>query len=302
MRKRALVQLIAAVGLACAIGIAWAVATPRVQDVQEQQPTLEIPLYEGAQVEWEVRLATQEMPKQLTELVQALSALKVAGYTIEGERALEVLNFYDQTLNTWRKVLWVKPDESGGVRLFAQDRSYLLVIASKRYEATDLVLVTAQAEALDVPIFEGAELQWELVLTKQDLLEYLKRWFGSLITNPPAAMRMWWQPERPQDSLIEVMSWLGVFGIEALFRLLQDFSDLRVVGYKLDGNKAVAALSFYEQHFGNWTRNFWAKPEESGGMRIFSQGSAEGLKELVIVISTTEPLEVTNVIVLRARR
>lgn len=310
MRKRVL--LLGVFGLASVLG--W--ASPHLQDAQEVQPPLEIPLYEGARVEWEVHLTAQEMPKQFTEWVQALAVLKVAGYTIEGERVPEVLSFYEHTLTDWRRIFWHQPGEEVGARLFAQDRAYLFVAVLKRYEATDLVIATAQADgmAFDVPIFEGAELQWELVLTKQDLLEYLKRWFVGLMENPPLAMRtrIWGQPERPQDSLIEAMSWLGVLGFEVLFRLLQDFSDVRIVGYQLDANKALDVLSFYEQHFSSWTRNFWAKPAEYGGIRIFSQGGAEGLKELVWIISQrsmkstlrdiTEPLEVTNVIVLRARR
>lgn len=363
MQKQILVKLIAAVGLACVLGVGWALGLSSVQDIQ--QPSLEIPLYEGAQVEWEVHLTAQEMAKGLAEWVQELSVLRVAGYTIEGERVPEVLDFYDQTFSGWRRILWTQPNESGGVRLFARSplsivlsrvravllsrvravlqqdpllkgqpvqigsfqvigagkasllekENYLFIAVSKRYEATDLIVVTAQVVSeLEAPLFEGAELQWELVLTKHDLLEHLKRWFVGLMKNPPLAMRMrlWEQPERPKDRLIEAMSWLGILGMETLFRLLQDFSDVRIVGYQLDGNKALEVLSFYEQQFGNWTRNFWAKPEESGGIRIFSQGSAEGLKELVIVISQrsmkstlhdiTEPLEVTNVIILRARR
>ncbi len=307
MRKRVWVRVIAVVGLACVLGAGWALGSPRVQDIQQLQPALEIPLYEGAQVEWEVHLTAQEMAQGLYKWVDDLAVLKIAGYTIAGGRALEVLNFYKQALEEWRQVLWVKPAEAGGVRLLAKDQSYLFIAVSKGYETTDLVIALAHADgaAVDVPVFEGAELQWEVVLTTRDLLEYLKRWFGDLITNPLLAMRMriWGQPERPQDSLIEFMSWLGVLGIEALFRLFQDFSDVGVVGYRLDGNKALEVFSFYEQQFGNWTRNFWVKPEESGGMRIFSQGSAEGLKELIlIIINSMTWAEVTDVIVLRARR
>lgn len=306
-QKRVGVKATVVIGLACALGIGWALGSPRVLDVQELQP--EIPLYEGAQIEWEVQLTAQEMGAQLAQWAQELSVLKIAGYTIAGERALEVLNFYDQALSQWRRVFWAQPSESGGARIFAHEQSYLFIGISKKYEATELILATGQTDetTLDVPIFEGAELQWEILLTKQDLLEHLKRWLGDLVANPPSLLRMQmgWQPERPEGSLIEAMSWLGVFGFEALFRLLQDFSDVRVVGYQLEGNKALDALSFYEQQFREWTRNFWAKPEESGGIRIFSQGSADGLRELALVISGRAlalPEEVTNVIVLRAWR
>ncbi|GEM_PF-1464255 len=343
MQKRGWVRLVAAVGLACVLGAGWALGSSCVQDVQ--QPSVEIPLYEGAQVEWEAHLTAQEMAKGLGEWVQELSVLRIAGYTIEGERALEVLSFYDQALSEWRRILWTQPSESGGVRLFARSprsivlsrvravlqqdplvkrqevqlgsfhvigagkasllekENYLFIAVSKKYEATELIVVTAQVlSKVDVPIFEGAELQWELVLTKQDLLEYLTRWFVGLMENPPLAMRtrIWGQPERPEGSVIEALSWLGVFGFEMLFRLLQDFSEVRIVGYQLEANKALDVLSFYESQFSSWTRNFWAKPEESGGIRIFSQGGAEGLKELVVIIS--QRLAVTNVIVLRARR
>ncbi|MCS7197542.1 MAG: hypothetical protein NZ930_02495 [Candidatus Bipolaricaulota bacterium] len=345
MRKSSWVKLGIAVGVACVLGLGWALAAPRVQDVQ-----LEIPLYEGAQVKWEVHLTEQEMAKSLAEWAQELSVLKIAGYTIAGERALEVLNFYDQTLSGWRRILWTQPTESGGARVFARDQisiaqdvfrklalalgkqvqvgsiqvvgmnrvqslpNYLFIAVSKRYKATDLIVVTAQViEDLDVPIFEGAELQWEVVLTKNDLLGHLARWFGNLMENPPLAMRMriWEQPERPQDSLTQLMGWLGILGIELVSRLFTDFSELRVVGYGLDGDKALDVLRFYEQHFSEWIRNFWAKPEESGGVRVFSQGSAEGLRELALIMSQRslefrEDLqrhqETTWVIVLHARR
>lgn len=305
MPKRSRAKVVAVVGVACVLGIGWALAAPRVQDMQQAQTALEIPLYEGAQVEWEVHLTEQEMAKGLAEWAQELSVLRIAGYTIAGERALEVLNFYDQTLSEWRRILWTQPTESGGARTFAHGQGYLFIGVSKKYEATDLIAVTAQAEepSWEVPTFEGAELQWEVVLTKNDLLGHLARWFGNLMENPPLAMRMriWEQPERPQDSLTQLMGWLGILGIELVSRLFTDFSELRVVSYRLDGDKALDVLSFYEQHFSGWTRNFWAKPEESGGMRIFSQGSAEGLKELVLLISQHHQ-EITHVIVLRARR
>jgi hypothetical protein len=171
----------AVVSLVAVLG--WGLASPHVQE----QPPLEIPLYEGARIDWTVHLTAQELSKQFEAWVQELAALTVAGYRIEGERAEEILNFYDQALKGWRQILWAQPSESGGVRLFAQGRGYLSVIVSKKYEATDLVLATAQAEEapLEVPIVEGAELQWQLALTKDDLLELLKRWFQELTTNPP---------------------------------------------------------------------------------------------------------------------
>ncbi len=311
MQRQIFIKVVAAVGLACALGIGWALATPRVQDVQELQ--LEIPLYEGAQVQWEAHLAAPEMAQGLAQWAQELSVLRIAGYTIESERALDVLDFYDQTLSGWRRIIWTRPDEAGGVRLFAHDQlplaSYLLILVSKRYGATDLTIVTGQvAEIPEVPIFEGAELQWEVVLTTQDLLEHLKRWLGDLIKNPPLAMRtrIWGQPERPQDSLIEAMSWLGILGIEMISRLLLDFSELRVVGYRIDLITVPQVLDFYEQQFSGWRCNLWIKPEESA-IRVFTRSDAQGLQELVAFIimpgSGMRVSEVhTNVIVLRARR
>lgn len=299
MQKRGWVRIVAVVGLVCVLGAGWALGSSRVQDVL--QPSLEIPLYEGAQVEWEVHLTAQEMAKGLSEWVEDLSVLKVSGYTIEGERALDVLNFYDQTLNGWRRILWIQPSESGGVRLFVRERNYLLLTVSKRYEATDLVIATAQTDesALNVPIFESAELQWELVLTQQDLLGHLKRWFGDLATNPPLAMRMR-LGEQP-----ELMGWLSVLGIEMLSRLFQDFSELRVVGSRLKGDKALDALSFYEQQFSKWRRNLWIKPDESGSIRVFTRSDAQGLQELSAVATISfgfDEMRSTTVIVLRARR
>jgi hypothetical protein len=309
MRRR--LQQAAVVGLACVLGLGWAWATPRVQNIQELQPQPEIPLYEGAQVEWEVHLTAQEMAKKLIDWVQALGSLKISGYRLEGQRVLETVNFYDQELSTWRRIVWVRPTESGAIRLFAKDHSYLFLGISKGYEMTEIVLATAQTEItpVDVPTVEGSQLQWELVLTSQDLLEHLKRSFADLIENPPAAMRMriWEQPERPESSLLGVMSWLGVLGIDVVSRLLTDFSELRLVGYKLDGNKALEALSFYEQRFSEWRRNLWIKPDESGSVRVFTRSDAQGLQEISVVAAMSfgfgEYEEAgTNVLVLRARR
>lgn len=347
MRRSSWAKLGVAVGVVCALGIGWALAAPRVQDMQQAQPALEIPLYEGAQVEWEVHLTEQEMAKSLAEWAQALSVLKISGYTIAGERALEVLNFYDQALSGWRRILWTQPTEAGGVRLFARSmlsivlskvravlqqdpllkrkdvqvgsfqvigtgkvnlfekENYLFIAVSKRYAATDLIVATAQViSKLDVPIFEGAELQWEVVLTKRDLLGYLARWFERLGESPPLAMR--WQPERSQDSLVR-LGWLGILGVEMLSQLLQDFSELRVVGSRVDLVLASQVLDFYEQQFGGWQRNLWINAAEFGSIRIFTRSDDQELQELVaFIVMPGYAMRVgevhTKVIVLRARR
>lgn len=305
MRKRAVIKVGAVVGLIFVFGIGWAVATPRVP--HELQPPLEVPLYEGAQVEWDVQLSAQEMLQGLAEWAQKLSVLRIAGYQLEGERVLETVNFYDQALSDWRRIVWVKPTESGAMRLFAKGQSYLFVGISRGYETTEVVLATAQADKtpLDAPVVEGSQLHWELVLTSQDLLEHLKRWFVDLIENPPAAMKMslWGQPERPGDSLLEVMSWLGVLGIEMLSRLFADFSELRIVGSLVDSIPPLQVLDFYEAQFSEWRRNFWIKPQESGSIRIFTKSDAQGLQELIaLIVMPRDGIEHTGVIVLRAHR
>jgi hypothetical protein len=287
MLGAAVVSLVAVLG--------WGLASPHVQE----QPPLEIPLYEGAQIDWTVHLTAQELSQEFTEWVQGLAALTVAGYRIEGERAEEILNFYDQALKGWRQILWAQPSESGGVRLFAQGRGYLSVIVSKKYEATDLVLATAQAEEapLEVPIVEGAELQWQLVLTKDDLLELLKRWFQELTTNPPTiTLRL----NPPEGSSWEPLVWLGWLGVDAIFRLLRDFSELSIIGYRVEGATALEVLAFYEQKFAGWRRNLWIKPEESGSVRLFTRSDEQGLAELAAV--ATMGLQDATAIVLHARR
>jgi hypothetical protein len=288
MLGAAVVSLVAVLG--------WGLASPHVQE----QPPLEIPLYEGARIDWTVHLTAQELSKQFEAWVQELAALTVAGYRIEGERAEEILNFYDQALKGWRQILWAQPSESGGVRLFAQGRGYLSVIVSKKYEATDLVLATAQAEEapLKVPIVEGAELQWQLVLTKDDLLELLKRWFKEMSTTPPnMTLRLAPTPER---SLQESLVWLGWLGVDALFRLMRDFSELSIIGYRVEGATALEVLAFYEQKFAGWRRNLWIKPEESGSVRLFTRSDEQGLAELAAV--ATMGLQDATAIVLHARR
>jgi hypothetical protein len=283
----------AVVSLVAVLG--WGLASPHVQE----QPPLEIPLYEGARIDWTVHLTAQELSQEFTEWVQGLAALTVAGYRIEGERAEEILNFYDQALKGWRQILWAQPSESGGVRLFAQGRGYLSVIVSKKYEATDLVLATAQAEEapLEVPIVEGAELQWQLVLTKDDLLELLKRWFQELTTNPPTiTLRL----NPPEGSSWEPLVWLGWLGVDAIFRLLRDFSELSIIGYRVEGATALEVLAFYEQKFAGWRRNLWIKPEESGSVRLFTRSDEQGLAELAAV--ATMGLQDATAIVLHARR
>jgi hypothetical protein len=283
----------AVVSLVVVLG--WGLASPHVQE----QPPLEIPLYEGARIDWTVHLTAQELSKQFEAWVQELAALTVAGYRIEGKRAEEILNFYDQALKGWRQILWAQPSESGGVRLFAQGRGYLSVIVSKKYAATDLVLATAQAEEapLEVPIVEGAELQWQLALTKDDLLELLKRWFQELTTNPPT-ITLWLNP--PEGSSWEPLVWLGWLGVDALFRLLRDFSELSIIGYRVEGATALEVLAFYEQKFAGWRRNLWIKPEESGSVRLFTRSDEQGLAELAAV--ATMGLQDATAIVLHARR
>jgi len=284
--------------VAAVVGLAGVLGWGLLAHVREQPP-LEVPLYEGAQIDWTVHLTAQELSQGLAEWVQGLSALTIAGYRIEGERAGEVLNFYDQQLSGWRQLLWAQPSESGGVRLFAQGRGYLSVIVSKRYEATDLVIATAQANdaPLDVPIVEGAELQWQLVLTKDDLLELLQRWFQELTTNPPTiTLRL----NPPEGSSWEPLVWLGWLGVDAISRLLRDFSELSIVGYRVEGATALEVLAFYEQQFNGWRRNLWIKPDESGSLRLFTRSDEQGLAELAAV--ATMGFQDTMVIVLHARR
>ncbi len=264
-----------------------------------EQPPLEVPLYEGAQIDWTVRLTAQELSQGFTEWVQELAMLTVAGYRIEGEHAGEILTFYDQTLSGWRQILWAKPSESGGIRIFAQGRSYLSVIVSKKYEATDLVIATAQADEapLEVPIVEGAELQWQLVLTQSDLLELLKRWFKEISTTPPTiTLRL----DPPRGSSWEPLVWLGWLGMDALFRLMRDFSELSIIGYRVERATALEVLNFYEQQFRGWRRNLWIKPEESGSVRLFTRSDEQGLAEVAAV--ATMGFQDTMVIVLHARR
>ncbi len=294
------VLVAAVVGLAGVLG--WGLTSPHVV---EQLP-LEIPIYEGAQVEWTVQLTSQELSKQFDAWVQELAMLTVAGYRIEGERAGEILTFYDQALKGWRQLLWMQPSESGGARIFAKGQGYLSVIVSKQYEATDLVIATAQAEEapLEVPIVEGAELQWQLVLTQSDLLELLKRWFQELSTTPPAIT---WRLDPPRGSSWESLVWLGWVGVDAFFRLMRDFSELNIISYRVEGVKTLEVLNFYEQQLRGWRRNLWIKPDGSGIIRVFTRSDVQGLQELMAFIimpgGSMRISEVhTNVIVLHARR
>jgi len=295
------VMLVAAVvSLAGVLG--WGLTSPYVV----KQPPLEIPLYEGAQIDWTVRLTAQELSQGLAEWVQGLAMLTVAGYRIERERAGEILTFYDQALRDWRQILWAKPSESGGVRVFAKGQGYLLVVVSQRYEETDLVIATAQADeaSLEVPIVEGAELQWQLVLTQSDLLELLKRWFKEISTTPPTiTLRL----DPPRGSSWEPLVWLGWLGMDALFRLMRDFSELSIIGYRVELATVLEVLNFYEQQFRAWRRNLWIKPDGSEIIRIFTRSDARGLQELMaFIIMPGGGLRVsevhTNVIVLHARR
>jgi len=202
-------------------------------------------------------------------------------------------------LSGWRQILWAKPSESGGMRVFAQGQGYLSVIVSKKYEATDLVIATAQAEEapLEVPIVEGAELQWQLVLTQSDLLDLLKRWFKELSTTPPnITLRL----DTPRGSSWEPLVWLGWMGMDAISRVLRDFSELNIIGYRVELATVLEVLNFYEQQLRGWRRNLWIKPEESGSVRLFTRSDGQGLAELAAVIAGG--LQDTTVIVLHARR
>ncbi|MEM4284085.1 MAG: hypothetical protein QXS96_06340 [Candidatus Caldarchaeum sp.] len=306
-------RLIVIVGLVSVLGLGGISASTRVHDLQQ---ALDIPLYEGAEIHWEARLAPSEMPKQITEWAQALSVLQATSYQIEGERAIEVLSFYEQALKEWRRILWTKPEESGGVQLWAQEGSYLYIGTAKRAEATELLIITAQTDeaALDVPIFEGAQPQWEVFFTRQDLLEHLKRWFANLLQNLPFSRSPFLTEPHQWTNLL---TWLTQLGSDMAFRLLEDLSELRVVGYKLPGNTVLDLLSFYEQHFRDWRRNFWMKPDATWGMRVFTRSDEAGLRELVLLLSwqsyglglhswgeekEEHPPEITEVFVLRGRR
>lgn len=298
MRKQVLVKVLAVVGLACVLGVGWALDLRR-----GQQPPLEIPLYEGAQIEFEVRLSPYEMPQGLAEFAQALSVLKVAGYQLTEEVLSTPLpDFYEQAFKEWRQVIWHRSKGLGDLffRLFAKDHTYVLISAASRYEGADLLIAIAQADETpaEVPIVEGAELQWEVVLTSQDLLEYLKRWFTDLVRNPPSPTSLSWESLPCSQWWISWLSWLGG---DMAFRLLEDLSELRAVAYWVEGDKALDILSFYEQHFSEWQRTFWFKPERSGSVRVFTRGSAEGLQELVVLGTDWENGN-TEVLVLRARR
>lgn len=300
MQKKLFVKVMGVFGLAGMLGLGWALASPHLQ----QQPPVEIPLYEGAQIELEVQLAAQEMPKQLAQWAQALSVLKVAGYSLEGERSLEVLSFYDRVLSDWQRVLWVQPYEPGGVRLLRKGQSYLFIAIARRYEATDLFIATAQADEspLDVPLFEGADLQWEVLLTSQDFLEHLKRWLKNMITNlPPSSgsrtILDWSQPWWPLYTVLGVMGWVGG---SMIFELVQDLSELRAVLYQVE-SEALDVLNFYEKQFSQWQRNLWIKPDESGSIRVFTRSEKHGLQELMLV-ATLSTGERAVALVLRARR
>lgn len=297
-------KVAAVISGALVLGLGWAIASPRVQIVYpEPKPPLEILLYEGADVEWEVRLSAQDMPKQLMEWGKALAQVKIAGHRLEGERALDVLAFYEKELSSWRRIFWTKPSESGGVRLFAKENAkglqdYAVIAVQKTYEATEIFLALAQADSspLELPIFEGAQAEWELLLTTQDLLGYLKRWIKEMIQELPLT-----SVRKPAPGP-EFWQLFGL-GADLIFPLLADLSEMRVIGYRIEGAKAPDVLAFYEQEFSQWRRNFWAKPEESGGVRLFTQGDESGLKELVAVGTWAFGFEhiVIEVVVLRVR-
>jgi hypothetical protein len=95
--------------------------------------------------------------------------------------------------------------------------------------------------------------------------------------SPTITLRL--DPPRGWEPLV----WLGWLGVDAIFRLMRDFSELSIVGYRVEGATALEVLAFYEREFAGWRRNLWIKPDESGSLRLFTRSDEQGLAELAAV-------------------
>ncbi|GEM_PF-3290942 len=155
------------------------------------------------------------------------------------------------------------------------------------------------ASELEVPIYPGGEIQWELYLTDADFLGWLKE--GLKLEKPEVP----YLPKRLQEepwlrerllprrlpelededrfALERLAKRLAELAMEALARL----EGLRAVGYLVEDVEPAAIMEFYEQEFTpaeGWRRNFWM-PD---GMAVYSL-SEEGRLREVAGFSITPP-------------
>jgi len=161
-----------------------------------------------------------------------------------------------------------------------------------------------EASELEVPIYPGGEIIWELYLTDADFLGWLKE--GLELKEPlpevPYLPRELWEKleERPWLRERLLLRWLPKLDedettLERLAKRLAELAvealtgleGLRVVAYSVEDVEPAAIMEFYEQKFTperGWRRNFWI-PE---GMAVYSL-SEEGRLQGVAGFSITPP-------------
>ena len=159
------------------------------------------------------------------------------------------------------------------------------------------------ASELEVPIYPGGEIVWELYLTDADFLGWLKE--GLKLEKPLPLPEVPYLPKRLQEE-----PWLRErllprrlpelededrFALERLAKRLAELAvealagleGLRAVGYLVEDVEPAAIMEFYEQEFTpaeGWRRNFWM-PD---GMAVYSL-SEEGRLREVAGFSITPP-------------
>lgn len=156
---------------------------------------------------------------------------------------------------------------------------------------------------LEIPMFEGAQVEWEVLLTDQDFLGHLKNWIKEKLLPMPE------MPSSLDPSANQWLQWWfwGSVGGDLFYRILADLSEIKAIGYKVQGEKTAEVLAFYEKELAQWSRNFWVKPSEYGSVRLFTQGDVWGLQNVAVIAvwksyDYGESTDVTETIVLRARR
>ncbi len=162
---------------------------------------------------------------------------------------------------------------------------------------------------MDVPLYAGAQLEWEFELTDQDFLKPIKNLLKDKVIETYLKEML---PRSSDPSsysyLNQPLQWLaGIFlGGDLLNRFLMNLSQIKLLSYQVEGVTANTVVAFHEKEFGQWRRNFWVKPTESATtpsvFRLYTRGGKNGLQEIsAFVVWSNYDGKYTNVIVLKGR-
>jgi hypothetical protein len=169
----------------------------------------------------------------------------------------------------------------------------------------DSATVTVDSSsALDISLYAGAQVDWEIELTDQDFLKPVKNLLKDRAIENYLKDIL---PKNADPSINQLSQWLaGVFlGGDLLGRFFINLSQIKLVSYRVATTNANDVLAFHDKEFAQWKRNFWAKPSEPVGsdnsFRIYTRGGKNGLQAVAAFIIWSDYNSNANVILLRGR-